>query len=123
MAILRYRRTKVFHRETNAYYFTGLNECRAIIIKANPGVDFSFITSETKTQSDPNFQVEGGDVIPQLVPLDDEYEATIDIEESERRHHDEGGEEVEQPMSGEASVTTAGDEAAEVGGAGEAGAT
>ena len=111
MAIRRYRRTKAFRREADANYLARLNECRAKIMKANLGVDFSFITSVTKTQLNPNFQAVGEDVISPLIPLDDEYEATIDIEESKKRCRvEEEGEEVEQLM-GETSEIPLGGEA------------
>ena len=55
MAVRRYRRTKAFCREADSNYLAGLNECRATIMKVHPEIDFSFITSATKTQSNPNF--------------------------------------------------------------------
>ena len=104
MAVRHYRKTKAFHKKADANYLASLNECRAIIIKAHPEVDFRFIASTTKTQPDPNFQVKDEGSIAPLVPLDDEYEASIDIEESEKRHRvEEEGKEVEQSVAGEAS--------------------
>ena len=85
MPVHRYRRTKSFRREANSNYLAGLNECRATIMKAHPEIDFSFITSATNTQPDPNFLAEVEVDIAPLVPLDDVCEASIDTEESKRR--------------------------------------
>ena len=85
MAVRRYHRTKAFCREADSNYLAGLNKCRATIMKANPEIDFGFITSATNTQPDPHFHagVEGD--VALLVPRDDVYEASIDTEEFERR--------------------------------------
>ena len=112
MAVRRYKRTKAFRREADVNYLVGLNECRATIMKAHPEVDFTFIASAIKTAPYPNFQVEGEGEIAPLVPLDDEYKVTIDTEESEKKRHcKEKGEEVEQPVPGEASQAGEGGEA------------
>ena len=55
MAVRRYRQTKVFCQEADSNYLAGFNECRATIMRAHPKIDFSFITSATNTQLDPNF--------------------------------------------------------------------
>ena len=87
IAIHRYRQTKSFRCEADSNYLEGLNECRATIMKAHPEIDFSFIASATNTQPYPNFQAEAEADITPLVSLDDVYEASIDIEESEKRRH------------------------------------
>ena len=56
-----------------------------------------------------------------MVPMDDVYEASIDTEESERRHHvKEEGKEVEQPMGVEASVASPSGGEGQAGPSGEA---
>ena len=120
MTVYRYRKTKAFHQEADANYLAVLNECRAIIMRAHPGIDFSFIASATKTQPDPNFQAEGEDEIAPLVPLNDEYEASINTKKSEkRRHTEEEDEEVEQPASVEVGKADHGGEASAAGNGGE----
>ena len=122
MTIRRYRRTKAFCREADANYLAGRNECRATIMKANPEIDFCFITSATKTQPDPNFQAEGEDAIAPLVPFDDEYEVSIDTEESEKRRcMEKEDDEVEQPVGTEAGESGEADHGGEVSAAGNGG--
>ena len=122
MAVRQYMKTKAFQREADANYLAGLKECRAMIMKAHPKLDFSFIASATKTQPDPNFQAEGEGEVAPLVPLDDEYEASIDTKESKKRHRIEEGEEVEQSAVAEVGEASHGGEVTRIDDAGEVGA-
>ena len=67
-----------------------------------PELNFEFIAEATQTKPDPDFQGDEGAIAP-LVPVDDAYEATIDTEASNKKWVEEAGEEVDQPVLGEAA--------------------